>query len=113
MVAIAEDWWTQRIAVIKQMYQIYDYQVQIRNNLNALASDSILSVQDNLGGVNFTRVNRNEISKTIISIRKDEVESFNKLVNAYRIHHSCPRQVAGDDFIPESHNPYLTYVRGI
>ncbi len=87
------------VSVIKQSYRVYDLEVQIRTMTNALAADSILSVQDNLGGTSFTRVNRNEIAKTIVTIRKDELLYLNRMIDAYRSLKSTPSQVAGDDTV--------------
>lgn len=83
------------VAVIKQMYRVYDYEVQIRSNLNSLATDSILQVEDN--GSSVTRVNRNEVSKTLASIRKNEIDALENMVTAYRCRSSEPSQIAGDD----------------
>lgn len=82
-------------AVIKQMYRIYDYEVQIRNNMNALNVNNILSIEDQ--GTTITRVNRNSISQTFAQIRRDELATLKELVNAYRNKYSTPQQIAGDD----------------
>jgi hypothetical protein len=87
------------VAVIKQMYKIYDMQIQINNNMNGLAKDGILSVEDNFGGTNITRVNRNEISKTWASLKKEEIAILNNLVGAYKIKRSISVAVHGDDSI--------------
>lgn len=84
------------VAIIKKMYEIYDYQVQIRAQMNALASDSILEFNE-VDGSSFRRTNRNEISKTLASIRKDELQSLKDLVTAYRIKQAKPLQSTGDD----------------
>jgi hypothetical protein len=84
------------VAIIKKMYEIYDYQVQIRAQMNALASDSILEFNE-VDGSSFRRTNRNEISKTLASIRKDELQSLKDLVTAYRIKQAVPLQSTGDD----------------
>lgn len=85
------------VSVIKQSYRVYDLQLQINSLMNTLLSDGILSVQDNLAGTSFTRVNKNEIVKTLINLRKDEMKYLDTMVNAYRSLTSVPSQVAGDD----------------
>lgn len=85
------------VSIIKQSYRVYDLEVQIRSMMNALATDSILSVKDNLGGTSFTRVNRNEIAKTLATIRKQESDFLQVMIDAYRSLMSAPSQVAGDD----------------
>jgi hypothetical protein len=95
------------VAVIKQMYRIYDYEVQIRKNMNALASDNLLSISDQ--GTTITRVNRNSISQTYSTIRKDEIKMLTDLINAYRNRQGTPLQVAGDDTEVGTGGPdYLT-----
>lgn len=98
------------VAIIKQMYRLYDYELQIRSNMNALSTDSILRVEDQ--GSSVTKVNRNEVSKTLAAIRKDEQAAFNILINAYRNRVSTPSQVAGDDTTPGFYPGSWTYVRG-
>ena len=98
------------VAIIKKMYQIYDYQVQIRTQMNALASDTLLSFRE-ADGSSFTRTNRNEISKTLASIRKDELQSLKDLVTAYRIKKSSPLDVVGTDCDNLTLANYSTYGR--
>jgi hypothetical protein len=100
-------------AVLKQMYRLYDLQVQVNNNMNAMAQDQISSVEDSFGGGKFTRYNKNEISKTLISMRKDEIEILNKLVAAYKINKAVPIQVAGDDTIPAMWGEHLVSLRNV
>ena len=102
------------VAIVKQLYRVYDLEVQVRTFMNALASDGLLSVQDNLGGTSFTRVNRNEVSKTLISMRKDELAFLDKLITSYRSRSSRPQQVAGDDTqvgIYPHYTSFVPYVR--
>lgn len=97
------------VSIVKQMYKVYDLEIQIRNMMNALASDSILKVTDNLGGTSFERVNRNEIAKTLILVRKDEMKILKDLIDSYRSLTSQPQQVAGDDTQPGYNQPYPAY----
>lgn len=85
------------ISIFKQLYRLYALQLQINNNMNFLASDSLISVVDRFAGGSFTRINKNEISKTLISFRKDEIEILNNLVGAYKISQSRVLAVNGDD----------------
>ncbi len=101
------------IAIIKQLYRLYSLQLQVSNNMNALASDSLLSVQDNFGGGTFIRANKNEIAKTLISMRKDEIEILNGLVGAYKINKGRPAQVAGDDTLAAHWGENLVSLRNV
>jgi len=85
----------QAVSIIKKLYKIYDYEVSIRSNMNALASDSILKVTDQ--GSSVEKVNRNEVSKTFVSLRNTEEESLQRLITAYRMRGAGPTQVVGDD----------------
>lgn len=97
------------VTIVKQFYKIYDLEVQIRKMMNALATDSILSVKDELGGTSFTRVNRNEIAKTLILVRKDEITLLNQMIDSYRSLTSQPSQVAGDDTMAGYTQAYPAY----
>jgi hypothetical protein len=83
------------VSIIKKLYKIYDYEVSVRTNMNALAADSIIEVVDQ--GSSVRKVNRNEVSKTFVSLRNAEEESLNRLVTAYRSRTTAPTQVVGDD----------------
>jgi len=90
----------QIIAIIKQMYRIYDYEVQIRTQMNAMAADTILKFEDQ--GTMITKVNRNMVSQTLRQVRKDEMDSLNRMITHYILgsHQAVPTQVAGDDTMP-------------
>jgi hypothetical protein len=83
------------VSIIKKLYKIYDYEVSVRSNMNALASDSIIEVTDQ--GSSVRKVNRNEVSKTFVQLKSLEEESLQRLVTAYRLRGASPTQVVGDD----------------
>lgn len=85
------------VSIIKQAYRVYDLEMSVRTTMNALATDTILTVKDNLAGTSFTRVNRNEISKTYLQMRRDEQGVLTNMINAYRLLKAQPSQIAGDD----------------
>lgn len=95
------------IAIIKQMYRLYDYEVQIRKQMNALAADSILKIEDQ--GTMIMKVNRNMVSQTLMQVRRDEIKLLNDLVTSYRIKKGVPQQVAGDDTIGGYYQDHLTW----
>jgi hypothetical protein len=97
------------VSIVKQMYKVYDLEIQVRNLMNALASDGLIEVTDNLGGTSFKRVNRNEMAKTILQLRKDELKVLADLIDSYRSLTSQPSQVAGDDTTPGYHQLYPAY----
>lgn len=83
------------VAIIKKFYKIYDYEVSVRSNMNALASDSIIEVTDQ--GSSVRKVNRNEVSKTFVQLKSLEEDSLNRLISSYRMRGATPTQVVGDD----------------
>lgn len=97
------------VAIVKQMYRVYDLEIQVRILMNALANDSILRVQDNLGGTSFVRVNKNEMAKTFLQLRKDEAKLLQDMIDSYRSLTAQPSQVAGDDTVPGYTQPYPYY----
>jgi hypothetical protein len=84
-------------AVLQHLYKIYDYDVRIRSNMNSLNNDQLVEATEQ--GVTLRRVNRNEVSKTYASLKKDELKELNALINAYRSRSSGPTQIAGDDTV--------------
>jgi hypothetical protein len=100
------------VAIFQQLYRLYDLEIQIRNMMNALSSDSTILVDDN--GSRIKRTDKNEIAKTLIVWRKDEIKIFNDLVTAYRCGAGVPSQIAGDDtiagtYIPQYGLPYRRF----
>lgn len=92
-------------AILKKLYKVYDYEVQIRAQISAVGVDTILSVSDQ--GSSVTKINRNEVSKTLASVKKDEQAELNNLITAYRMHGATPSQVTGDDTVDGSLNPTI------
>jgi hypothetical protein len=101
------------ISIFKQLYRIYSLQLQVNNQMNNISMDSLVSVEDSFGGVKYTRLNRNEISKTLILMRKDEMKILDQLISAYQIRQSTPRQVAGDDTISAQRTEPLISLRNV
>lgn len=85
------------VSIIKKLFKVYYYDVQIRGFMNAITTDSVLEVTDN--GSSVRKVNRNEVSKTLSVLKKDEVLQLQQLITAYRLKGSTPSQVTGDDTI--------------
>lgn len=85
----------QEKSIFKKLYMIHYYDLKIRSTLGAAASDAILEVTSD--GSTVRKINKNELSKTYLSVRSKEAEDLNKLIFAYKQNSSSPRQVAGDD----------------
>ena len=100
------------VAILKKMYSIHYYDLQIKKNIVALSTDTILEVQDQ--GSKVKKINKNEVNKNLGILRKQEIEVMKNLVTAYRLRGAEPRQVAGDDTIAgEYSNPDTTRITNI
>ena len=83
--------------VLKKLYMIHYYDIKIRATLGAASIDSVLEVTSD--GATVRKINKNELSKTYIAIRKQEYDELTKAVFAFKNNASHPIQVAGDDTI--------------
>ncbi len=84
-------------SVLKKLYNIYRYDSDIKYNLNSLNTDTILEVSDQ--GSSVKKINKNEVSKTLASLRRQELEELDTLVASYKNLKSTPKQVVGDDTV--------------
>mgnify|MGYP006982546400 CR=1 FL=1 len=50
------------VSLLKKMYNIHYYDLEIKKNLIAISSDSVIEVADQ--GSSVRKINRNEVSKT-------------------------------------------------
>lgn len=82
-------------SIYKTMFYIYYYDKMIRTGLGASAFDSLLEVTSDGGTVR--QLNRNEVAKTYIQMKKDEKAKLDQLVTLYRSKGARPIQVTGDD----------------
>lgn len=93
------------VSILKKLYKIYDYDVQIRSNMDSLSTDSIIEVTDQ--GSSVKKVNRNEVSKTLSTLKNGEQEALNNLLTSYKMKGSTPRQISGDDTVEGSFNQVI------
>ena len=85
----------EEVAIIKKMYLIHDYEKKLRSVLGAASLDAVIQISDL--GTSIRKVNKNEVGKTFSQVKRQEQEELNRMISAYKISASCPRQVAGDD----------------
>jgi hypothetical protein len=83
--------------IFKKMYNVYYFDLKIKS-VGSLATTDFITIKDDIGSVQ--KVNKNEVLKNYISIRKQEYDELKGLVYQYRNNESSPVQVAGDDTIP-------------
>ena len=82
-------------SVLKKMYIVHYYDQQIRATVGAASSDPVVEVASD--GSRVRKINKNELSKTYISLKKEEYAELTDLINAYKLRKCSPVQVAGDD----------------
>ena len=95
--------------IFKKLYIIHYYDIKIRSLLGAASTDSVQEVTSD--GARVRKFNKNDLSKTYVSTKRQETEELNTLVHAYKITKSSPRQVAGDDTVPEQENSKINFNR--
>jgi len=96
-------------SIYAQMFYVYFYGRKAQSFLGAAGIDSVISMQSDQGQITF--VNRNEIAKTFIQLRKDAVAMLNQLVNLYKFHNYSPVQVVGKDIIEPVQPRFLVWGR--
>ncbi len=87
----------QEAAILKKMYKVHFYDLEIKKNLISISTDSIIEVRDQ--GSSVRKVNKNQTSATLVNLRKQESDGLTDLITAYRLRKTEPRQVAGDDTV--------------
>ena len=82
-------------SILKKMYIVHYYDQQIRTTVGAASTDPVVEVASD--GSRVRKINKNELSKTYISLKKEEYAELTDLINAYKLRKCSPVQVAGDD----------------
>ena len=90
----------QAVAILKKMYSIHDYDLKIRANIISISTSDIISISDK--GRSVTKVNKNEVTKALTSLKSEESRTMTALAIAYKNRDSTPIQVAGDDTVAGS-----------
>jgi ribosomal protein S19 len=77
------------------MYIVHRYAVIIRSKLTSIDSDDVIEVNHN--DTSVRKIDKNQLIKTVTAEKKQEEESLNMLISAYRGKKFVPGQVVGDD----------------
>ena len=93
-------------AVLKKMYNVHYYDQQLRSTLGAASNDPVVEVVSD--GSKVRKINKNELSKTYASLKRQEYDELSDIINAYKLRLSAPIQVAGDDTTVGAHDPFRT-----
>ena len=88
------------------MYNVHYYDQQLRSTLGAASNDPVVEVVSD--GSKVRKINKNELSKTYASLKRQEYEELTDMINAYKLRLSAPVQVAGDDTTVGAHDPFRT-----
>ena len=81
-------------AILKKMFLIYYYDRTIRTNITNAGTDTIVQVTDQ--GSTVRKINKNEVIKSLTSLKRQEYQEMKDLIRDYRAHQVKPRQVVGD-----------------
>ena len=84
-------------SILKKMYIVHYYDQQIRSTVGAASTDPIIEVASD--GSRVRKINKNELSKTYIALKKEEYSELIDLINSYKLRKASPIQVAGDDTV--------------
>ena len=83
------------ISIFNLLYEIKYYTRESRNYMVVNGIDQVISAESDGGRLTF--LNRNEVSKNYIQLRRDTAEQLNKLLNYYKFGKSRGLQITGDD----------------
>jgi len=89
-------------AILKQMYSVHYYDVQLRATLINASTDAVVELESD--GSRIKKVNKSELGKTWLSYRKSAYDQLIDMVNRYKLGQAHPVQVAGDDTIEGQYN---------
>jgi hypothetical protein len=70
-------------AILKKMYFVHYYDKQIRSTIGAASTDPVVEVASD--GSRVRKINKNELSKTYLALKKEEYMELTDLINAFRV----------------------------
>ena len=82
-------------SIYKQLYLISYYGRNAKNSMGVGGVDQLIEATSDGGTLRF--VNRNELAKSYIQLKKDIEEKLKNLVNAYKHNAYSPQHIEGDD----------------
>lgn len=98
----------QEAAIYAQLFYVYFYGRKAQSFLGAAGIDNVITMESDQGQITF--VNRNEISKTFLQMKKDARDLLDKFVNMYKFNNYSPVQVVGSDIL-QPHHGFLAWGR--
>lgn len=85
------------VAILKLMYVLHFYDLQIRKN--NISYDTKRAIEVTSDGHTVRLVSPTEIGKALYMFRKGLADELKQWINWYRLARATPRQVTGDDTI--------------
>jgi len=96
-------------AILKKMFLIYFYDRTIRTNIANASTDTIVQVTDQ--GSTVRKINKNEVIKSLTSLKRQEYTEMKELIRDYKSNQVRPRQVVGDDTVKGVHGGDSIFTR--
>ena len=93
-------------SILKKMYFIHFYDQKLRTHMTTMDTDTVLSVRD--GDSSVTKINRNEIARSISAVKNQEYIELMRMIQSYTGTKAKPSQVAGDDTTSNDSSKYNT-----
>jgi|TARA_Y100001963_G_scaffold159882_1_gene265959 hypothetical protein len=93
-------------AILKKMYFIHFYDQKLRSHMTTMDTDTVLAVRD--GDSSVTKINRNEVARSIASVKSQEYSELMRMIQSYTGTKAKPSQVAGDDTSTDDSTKYNT-----
>ena len=95
-------------AILKQMYSVHYYDVQLRSTLINASTDAVVELKSD--GSRIKKVNKSELGKTWLAYRKSAYDHLIDMVSRYKLGQAHPVQVAGDDTVEGQYNAGYGYL---
>lgn len=93
-------------SILKKMYFMHFYDQKLRTHMTTMDTDTVLSVRD--GDSSVTKINRNEIARSISAVKNQEYIELMRMIQSYTGTKAKPSQVAGDDTTSNDSSKYNT-----
>lgn len=81
--------------IFKEIYFIKYYTRLANSNLGAAASQNLSAISDDSSSVKWS--NKGDVAKGFLALKKESQATLNNLINSYKINHSRPLDIIGDD----------------
>ncbi len=84
-------------SILKQLYIIHFNDKKLRAVLSGADANSIVEISE--AGGTIRMLNKNELAKSYIAIKKEEQNRLKDLIHGYRMNRSEATQIAGKDVV--------------